>query len=293
MHANPLRVLAASALVAALGLLASLAAAQDSGGKKGGGSAKDPPKDGTKDAPTESQDQIDKAKALEKKLDAKNKIEASRAIEDLGSMATHTAGKVLMDFIHRTPNSEYGAAAIRALGWGGNREALDFLCGPDGAHSGRLLIAEAACKALAKVGEKSSVPTLLEVMKTGKTVVVCAAIESVVQLDPAAEGLASLLFGMTGNSDDTIRRSVATALGALSSPKAVDALITMAKDANSIVRLNACVSLGKLAPAKARKVLEQLAAKDTNIEVRQAADEALKRLPAPGPGETGAPGGGK
>ncbi len=289
MRASPVRVIAASSLLALLGLLAPVAAAQDSGGKKGGASAKDPPKD----APTESQAQIDQAKALEKKLDAKNKIEASRAIEDLGSMATHTAGKVLMDFIHRTPNSEYGSAAVKALGWGGNREALDFLCGPDGARSGRLLIAEAACKALAKVGEKSSVPTLLEVMKTGKTVVVCAAIESVVQLDPGAKGLADLLFGMTGNSDDTLRRSVATALGALSDPKAVDALITMAKDANSIVRLNACVSLGKLAPAKARKVLEQVAAKDTNIEVRQAAEEALKRLPEPGPADAPPPKGGK
>lgn len=289
MRAIPFRVIAAFALAAALGFLPPPAAAQDSGGKKGG-SAKDPPKAPPDDGPTESQDQIDRAKELEKKLDSKNKIEASKAIEALGSLATRTAGKVLMDFIHRTPNSEYGASAIHALGWAGNRGALDFLCGTDGARSGRLLIAQAACEALAKVGEKSSIPTLLEVMKTGKTVVISAAIEAVVQLDPEAEGLAGLLFGMTGNSDDTVRRSVAKALGSLSSPKAVDALITMAKDANSIVRLNACVSLGKLAPAKARKVLEQLAAKDTNIEVRQAADEALKRLPDPEPSGTGTPG---
>ena len=251
------------------------ASAQDPGGKKGA-----PPAD----SPQESKDQIDRAKALEKKLDAKNKLEVNAALEALGGLATPTAARVLMDFAHKTPNSEYGALAVRSLGWAGNKGALDFLSGTDGARSGRLLVAEAACQSLAKIGEKSSVPTLLEVIKTGKSVVVCAAIQAVVLLDRAAEGLANLLAGMTGNSDDQIRMSVAEALGNLDSPKAADALVFMAgRDSNSLVRLNAVRGLGKLHPPKGRKVLEDLAARDKNQEVRQAAEAALSGYPGADP----------
>ncbi len=284
MGASLLRVATLTAVVAAIGFAIPPARAQDPASKKDAG---------TKDAPpAESQESIQKARELEKKLDAKNKLEATKAIEELGHLATHTAGVILKDFIHKTSNSEYGSYAVEALGWAGNKEGVDFLCGSDGARSGRLLIAEAACKALAKVGEKTAIPTLLEVIKSSKAVVTCAAIESVVQLDPGAEGLATLLAGMTGNSDDKVRMSVAEALGSLSSPKAVDALILMTKDQNSLVRMKTCKSLEKLAPAKARKALTDLM-KDKNTEVRTAAEEALKRLPEPDPKDTGAPGTGK
>ncbi len=228
----------------------------------------------------EKPEDVAAAKVLEKKLSAPNKLDLVDAIEALGTMDTPTSRKVLMTFIASTPNSEYGSKAVRALGKKGNASVVDFLCGKDGARSSRVLIAEAACQSLAEIGDKRAIPTLLECMKADKEVVVCAAVEAVVKLDRAAEGLADRLASLSTTKYDTVRVSVAKALGDLASPKAVQTLIAMAKDANSIVRQRVCESIAKLAPPEARKAMEDLAAHDKNKEVRQAAADALLRLPA-------------
>ena len=275
----------AAALVAVLAFAAP-AFPQDPPPKGGG---KTPPA-----APAETPASVAMAEELGKKLSAKNKLDVLAAIEALGRMHTPTSNRVLMDFIRSTPNSEHGSAAVRALGSAGNAAVVDFLCGKDGARSGRLLVAEAGCQALAKVGDKRAIPTLLELMKDGKAVVISAAVEAVVQLDPAAEGLVDRLAVLSTANDDRVRRSVATALGNLRSPRAVGVLVAMAtKDGNSLVRLNACRSLGRLAPFEARKALEGVAASDKSQEVRAEAQEALLRIPAEPPPEKGgaAPGG--
>ena len=235
------------------------------------------------------------AKELEKKLEAPNKLDLLSAIEELGKLDCPTSRKALMKFISGTPNSEYGSKAVKALGVRGSTTVVDFLCGKDGARSSRVLVAEAACESLAVIGDKRAAPTLLECMQMDKIVVACAAVEAVVKLDTAAEGLADRLISLATAKDDTLRRSVATALGSLTSPKVVAALIALAtKDSNSIVRLNACQSIGKLAPFEARKAMEDVAAKDKNAEVRVAATEALSRIPreppkapAPAPAPSG------
>jgi HEAT repeat protein len=256
------------------------------------GDEKKPPAAEEKESPEDAA----RAKELEKKLESPNKLDLIAAIDALGALNAPSARKVLMKFISETPNSEYGSKAVRALGKNGSPEVVDFLCGKDGARSTRVLFAQAACQSLADLHDKRAIPTLLECMKADKVVVVCAAIEAVVTLDPTADGLADRLGSLSTSKDDTVRRSVATALGSVTNPKAVPVLIAMAKDSNSIVRLNACKSIGKLAPYEARKTMEDLAAKDKNTEVRAAASEALARLPkeppAPPPAG-GKPGGGK
>lgn len=230
MHHRRFRAGPALALAAFFGLLSPASAlpafAQEDPPPPEGEPGREPEKPRT--PPAETKEQIARAKELEKKLDGKNKLDAGKAIEALGEMHTKTASKALMDFVHRTSNSEYGAAAVRALGWEGNRDAVDFLCGPDGARSGRLMVAEAACEALARVGDRAAIPTLLELIKNGKSVIAAAAIGAVVHLDPKADGLANLLVAKVGDSDDRVRMSVAEALGALESPKALDGLLQMA-----------------------------------------------------------------
>ena len=254
------------------------------------GDDKKPPAEEEKESPEDAA----RAKDLEKQLGSPNKLDLIAAIDALGNLNAPSARKVLMKFISETPNSEYGSKAIRALGKNGSPAVVDFLCGKDGARSTRVLFAEAACQSLAELKDKRAIPTLLECMKSDKVVVVCAAIESVVTLDPAADGLAERLAALSTTKDDTVRRSVATALGSVTNPKAVPVVISMTKDSNSIVRLNACKSIGKLAPYEARKAMEDLSAKDKNAEVRAAAAEALARLPKdPPPPDAGKPGGGK
>ena len=240
-----------------------------------GGDDKNPPAAEEKESPEDAA----RAKELEKKLEAPNKLDLVAAIDALGALNAPSARKVLMKFVAGTSNSEYGSKAIRALGRNGSPAVVDFLCGKDGARSTRVLFAQAACQSLAELRDKRAIPTLLECMKSDKVVVVCAAIESVVTLDPAADGLAERLASLATSKDDTVRVSVARALGNVTNPKAVPVLITLAKDSNSIVRLNACNSIGKLAPYEARKAMEDLSQKDKNREVREAAADALSRLP--------------
>jgi HEAT repeat protein len=249
----------------------------------------------SKDAPAEEDpEEAAVAAALEKKLEASNKVEVGETIEQLGGQNNPSARRVLIKYICGTSNSEYGAKAVRALGKKGSAGVVDFLCGPNGARSTRVLVAEAGCRALADVGDRRAVPTLLECMKADKTVVVCAAIEAAVHLDPKAEGLADRLGSLAAAKDDMVRMSCATALGELTSPKAVTSLIALAKDSNSIVRMNACRSIERLAPYEARKVMEEVSTKDKNREVREAAARALAALPKePPPAPPAPPKGGK
>ena len=107
-----------------------------------------------------------------------------------------------------------------------------------------------------------------------------AAVEAIVVLDPNAKGLAKLMVKLSRHKSDRVRRAVASALGKLKDPSAVDALIRMVtRDGNSIVRENACHSLGELRATKARPALERVVKKDSSQPVRDAAVRALARIP--------------
>ena len=84
---------------------------------------------------------------------------------------------------------------------------------------------------------------------------------------------------LVADGDDKVRRGAVELLGAMRAKDSVDALIGVAKnDPDPNVRNAACHSLGALHDGRARGVLEDLSANDTNGLVRDQAKIALRRL---------------
>ena len=232
------------------------------------------------DEPKETAEQIRKAERFAEMLKSMNKLSVIEGMRLLGELRTRSASEALMGFTKRSKNGEHASYAVRELGWEGNKWAVDFLCGKYGVKSKKNLVAEEAANSLGDIGDRRAIPTLLEVIKTAKDFIAAAAIKAVVRLDPNAKGLAKLMTKLSRHKSDRVRRAVATALGSLKDPSAVDALIRMAtRDGNSIVRENACRSLGELRATKARPALERVVKKDSSQPVRDAAVRALARIP--------------
>jgi HEAT repeat protein len=209
-----------------------------------------------------------------------------KGLELLGDLRTKTAAEELMAFVKRSKNMEHASYAVRELGWAGKKWAVDFLCGKYGLRSKKNLVAEKACSTLAEIGDKRAIPPLLETIKRAKDFIAAAAIGAVVRLDPKAKGLAKLMVKMSKHKSDRVRRAVATALGHLTDPSVVDALIRLAtRDGNSIVRERACESLGRIGDPRARPALESVVKKDKSLGVRTVAQNALSKLRSPLPGE--------
>jgi HEAT repeat protein len=234
-----------------------------------------------KQRPAETAEQIARAQELLELLDASNKLEVKSAIEELGKLRTQSARDILVKYIKKSKNVVWGTYAIRALGWSGNKEAVDFLCGKEGVRAKNVLLAEASCQALVAIGDKRAIPTLIEATKSKKVVVTRAAIKAVVRLDRGAEGLADLMIKMAKRKESQVREAVADAMSSLSDERVIEPLIKMAtRDGNSLVRLQACRSLGSLRASEARAAMEVVAKKDKSMEVRAAARTALGQIPA-------------
>ncbi len=237
-------------------------------------------KDGD-ERPVETAEQIARAQELLKLLDASNKLDVKSALEDLGRLRTQSARDILIKYIKKSKNAEWSTYAIDALGWPGNKEAVDFLCGKQGVRAKNVLIAAESCRSLVSIGDKRAIPTLIEATKNKKVVVIRAAIKAVVQLDRTAPGLADLMLKLAKRKESQIREAVAEAMATLADDRVIEPLIKMAtRDGNSIVRLRACRSLGALRAASARSALEKVAKKDKSADVRRAAREALGSIPA-------------
>ena len=73
------------------------------------------------------------------------------------------------------------------------------------------------------------------------------------------------------------------ALGNLSDPAAIPALIVALEDAESLVRGHAAWALGRLGGGEARAALEVALASDTEPSVRAEARQALDMLDTPFP----------
>jgi HEAT repeat protein len=232
------------------------------------------------EGPRETPAQVARAVSLGKGLKSKNKLTVVANLRRLGELHVPTSASILMDFVKRSKNAEHATYATEALGWSGNKEAVDFLCGKYGLRSRKLLVAEAACRSLGSVGDRRAIPPLLEAIKGKKVVITRAAIKAVVRLDRDANGLAALMVKLSKHKSPQVRRAVAEASGGLTDPSMIEMLIRLAsRDGNSLVRLMACNSLGRLAPPSARKALEIVARNDKSLDVRTAAQGALARIP--------------
>jgi len=235
----------------------------------------------------ETPEQIAHAQELAKLLDASNKLEVKSALESLGQLRTQSAHHILVKYIKKSKNAVWSTYAIDALGWPGNEDAVDFLCGKKGVRAKNVLIAEQACNALVSIGDKRAIPTLIEATKAKKVVVTRAAIKAVVRLDRDADGLADLMIKLAKRKESQVREAVAEAMASLSDERVIEPLIKMAKrDGNSLVRLRACQSLGRLRASAARAALQVVAKKDKSMDVRSAARAAVGQIPAPPPAET-------
>jgi HEAT repeat protein len=231
----------------------------------------------------DTEEQVQKADAAAEQLDDKNKLVVNQAISNLGALKSATARDHLIAYIKKSKNAEWTTYAIRALGWKGNSGAVDYLCGKDCVRNKNVLISEASCAALATIGDKRAIPSLVEATKSGKDVTVCAAIEAVVTLDPKSPGMAELMFEHAKDKSSQVRRSVAKGFGSLekSGPIVAQLMLFAEKDGNSFVRLEACDSLRLLKATEARELLTSMAEDDKSMEVRAAASRALLALPAP------------
>ena len=83
------------------------------------------------------------------------------------------------------------------------------------------------------MGIRRAVPSLIEIIKRGKVVVVKAAITAVVSLDPAAKGLAKLMIKKAKDKSPFVRMSVADALGTLTDKSVIPTLLRMAENTDN------------------------------------------------------------
>jgi HEAT repeat protein len=77
----------------------------------------------------------------------------------------------------------------------------------------------------------------------------------------------------------SVRRAVAVALSTTHDPIAVEGLIERLKDSDPLVRRDAARSLGAIADPAARNALKRVASQDIALDVREAARQALLRIP--------------
>jgi HEAT repeat protein len=177
-------------------------------------------------------------------------VVAAGAALTLGAMKARGVGPVLVDAMRR---------------------------GSLGAHPG--------LRALALLGDPATVPAVLELLTDANAAVRRQAITSLtVLLDPArkdgraVEPLAAALRDAGGAADD--RELLARALGRTGSPRALEALVPLAKVGRLSLRLAAIDALGRIGPAGQDQVLLD-ALGDENGSVRLHAALALATAAAP------------
>ncbi|MBI4951108.1 MAG: HEAT repeat domain-containing protein, partial [Myxococcales bacterium] len=234
------------------------------------------------------------------------------ALVALGRIATPEAVKLLVDELeHESPSDEPGPVA-RAIALAGPR-AVDALRAALDASSSRALAAGAAA-ALAALGAREALPSLLRAIERG-AVPVAAGFRALARLgdaealpfalarlddpDPQVRALAVEVAQKLVRPSDADGRAVdpvvprlldletplaerialAALLGRTGSPRALDPLVALAKARQPGLRLAALRALGALgqsSPAADTVLIEALA--DGSEEVRTAAATALSRV---------------
>ena len=100
---------------------------------------------------------------------------------------------------------------------------------------------------------------------------------------PGAEPVETLLECLKSNRDPMRRTAAAHGLGCAEDPRAAPLLLAALRDADANVRMNAARSLGRLRRSESLVALRQLAQKDVDEYVRDAAAEAIKEIEEPDP----------
>jgi hypothetical protein len=134
----------------------------------------------------------------------------------------------------------------------------------------------AAAVALGRLNDVGTGGALSIALADGDPSVKLAALKAAGRINTFNDSAA--VIKLTGDGDATVRRNSAQLIGSYRMKTGIDALIGLAKDPDANVRNAACHSLGDLKDPKARDVLTDVVAHDTDGLVRDQAQIALRRL---------------
>jgi len=169
-------------------------------------------------------------------------------------------------------------AVLLRLGPDGAEALIDLLTSADSLTDRRAYLA-----ALAKM--RDAVPTLMHLLGDNRWYVVRNAIDLLGEM--RAVEAENALLEVANHREERVRRSVATALARLGTPRSIQALQHMLTDAVPEVRVHAVQGLGSVKSLRAVPVLSRALDGETDQEVqavilaalgRQATDEAVARL---------------
>jgi len=169
-------------------------------------------------------------------------------------------------------------AVLLRLGPDGAEALIDLLTSADSLTDRRAYLA-----ALAKM--RDAVPTLMHLLGDNRWYVVRNAIDLLGEM--RAVEAENALLEVANHREERVRRSVATALARLGTPRSIQAVQHMLTDAVPEVRVHAVQGLGSVKSLRAVPVLSRALDGETDQEVqavilaalgRQATDEAVARL---------------
>lgn len=169
-------------------------------------------------------------------------------------------------------------AVLLRLGPDGAEALIDLLTSADSLTDRRAYLA-----ALAKM--RDAVPTLMHLLGDNRWYVVRNAIDLLGEM--RAVEAENALLDVANHREERVRRSVATALARLGTPRSIQAVQHMLADAVPEVRAHAVQGLGGVKSPRAVAVLSRALDGETDPEVqavilavlgRQATDEAVARL---------------
>jgi len=211
-------------------------------------------------------------------LRGKDRAEVRGVLAELHIRETEEARELLIDYAKRTRNVDLKCEALVALGWRGNRRALDFLRGKHGLTSIRPKLVGAACRAVGAVGDPVTKPLLLARVTSKDGVIAAGALAGLVKLDKRAADLPALVELSLAHRASIVRLEAAAALAVLPSDDWRPLLVRLAEDPEPSVRAAACRALGKRHDEASVARLMKLQTDDPDAAVRTAAKAALLEI---------------
>jgi len=213
-------------------------------------------------------------------LRGKDRDAIREVLAELHALETGDARALLVDFVKRSRNERLKGEALIALGWRGNRAALEFLRGKHGLSSARPPIVAAACRAVGKVGDPATKPLLLARVTSKHAVVAAAALGGLVALDRKSADLPGVIEIGVESSHPVVRAEAARALGLIKSSVWRSQLASLLGDPAPAVRIAACEALAVRKDEISVPLLMQVQTADPDAKVRSAAKKAMLTIDA-------------